>query len=138
MSEEPTPTPLPQAAPSLGLASAGGLDSVISVGLFMIANRLGGLGWAIAASTTWSLKAAITRRRKGVAIGKLLPITTGVLIIRGVVGIVTDSKAIYFGSGIAIQAAIGLGLIVSALIGRSVIGELAPRVLPFPPHVSAD
>jgi hypothetical protein len=138
MSEEPTPTPLPEAAPSLGLASAGGLDSVISVALFMVANRLGGLGWAIAASTTWSLKAAITRRRKGVAIGKLLPITAGVLIIRGVIGIVTDSKAIYFGSGIAIQAAIGLGLILSAVIGRSVIGELAPRVLPFPPHVTAD
>jgi hypothetical protein len=122
---------------TLGLSSSGGMDSVISVALFMVANRLGGLGWAIAASTTWSLKAAITRRRKGVAIGKLLPITTGVLLIRGIVGIVTDSKAIYFGSGIAIQAAIGLALIISAVVGRSVIGEIAPRVLPFPPHVAA-
>jgi hypothetical protein len=137
----PPPPPLPQPQPTrpvaFGLSSSGGLDSVISVAAFMIANRLGGLGWAIAASTTWSLKAAITRRRKGMAIGKLLPITTAVLLIRGIVGIVTDSKAIYFGSGIAIQAAIGLGLIISALIGRSVIGEIAPRVLPFPPHVAA-
>ena len=53
-----------------GLASSGGMDSVISVAAFMVANRLGGLGWAIAASTAWSLKAAYTRRRKGVGIGK--------------------------------------------------------------------
>jgi hypothetical protein len=124
-------------APSIGLASSGGLDSVISVAAFMVANRLGGLGWAIAASTAWSLKAASTRRRKGVAIGKLLPITTAVLLVRGTVGIVTDSKAIYFGSGIAIQAAIGLGLILSVVIGRSVLGELAPKILPFPGHVAS-
>jgi hypothetical protein len=135
---EPTPEPTqtPSVAP-VGLASAGGIDSVISVAAFMIANRLGGLGWAIAASTTWSLIAAFRRHRSGKAIGKLLPVTAAVLLIRGTVGIVTDSKAIYFGSGIAIQAAIGLALIVSALIGRSVIGEFAPRVLPFPAHVAA-
>jgi hypothetical protein len=121
----------------LGLASSGGLDSVISVGVFMIANRWGGLGWAIGLSTAWSLTAAFRRRRKGLAIGKLLPITAAVLLVRGVIGIVTDSKAIYFGSGIAIQAAIGVGLIASALVGKSVIGQFAHRVLPFPAFVVA-
>jgi hypothetical protein len=120
-----------------GLASSGGMDSVISVAAFMIANRLGGLGWAIAASTAWSLRAAYVRRRKGIGVGKLLPVTAGVLVIRGVVGIVTDSEAIYFGSGIAIQAGIGLALVISVLIGRSFIGEFAPRILPFPGHVVA-
>jgi hypothetical protein len=121
----------------MGLASSGGLDSVISVGAFMVANRLGGLGWAIAASTSWSLVASFRRHRRGLAVGKLLPITAAVLLIRGTVGIVTDSKAIYFGSGIAIQATIGVGLIVSVLIGRSVLGEIIPRLLPFPRHVAA-
>ena len=120
-----------------GLASSGGMDSVISVIAFMVANRLGGLGWAIAASTAWSLKAAYTRRRKGIGIGKLLPITSTVLVIRGIIGIATDSKAFYFGSGIAIQAGIGLALLISVIIGRSFIGEFAPRVLPFPGHVAA-
>ncbi|HEX7096194.1 MAG TPA: hypothetical protein VF183_09940, partial [Acidimicrobiales bacterium] len=96
-----------------------------------------GLGWAIAASTAWSLRAAYVRRRKGLAIGKLLPITAAVLIARGVVGIVTDSKAIYFGSGIAIQAGVGLALVASVIVGRSFIGEVAHRVLPFPAHVVA-
>lgn len=124
--------------PQVGLASSGGLDSVISVAAFMIANRLGGLGWAIAASTLWSLRAGYVRRRRGLAIGKLLPITAAVLIARGVVGIVSDSKAIYFGSGIAIQAGIGLALIVSVIVGRSFIGEVAHKVLPFPPFVVRD
>jgi len=119
-----------------GLASSGGMDSVISVAAFMVGNRLGGLGWAIAASTAWSLRAALVRRRKGVAIGKLLPITASVLVIRGIIGIVTDSKAIYFGSGIAIQATVGLVLLLSVVVGRSLIGEFAPRLLPFPRHVS--
>jgi hypothetical protein len=129
---------LSQDAPAqpIGLVSSGGLDSIISVAAFMVANRLGGLGWAIAASTVWSLVASVRRHRRGLAVGKLLPITASVLLLRGTIGIVTDSKAIYFGSGIAIQAAIGLGLVASALIGRSVIGELAPRVLPFPGHVA--
>ena len=137
--DRPPSSPSPSSPPQqpFGLSSSGGLDPVISVAAFMIANRLGGLGWAIAASTAWSLKAAYTRRRKGLAIGKLLPITATVLVVRGVVGIVTDSKAVYFGSGIAIQASIGLALIVSVLIGRSVIGEFAPRIFPFPPHVVA-
>jgi hypothetical protein len=144
MSDEESNSPAPSEEPSgptvparVGLASSGGLDSIISVGAFMVANRLGGLGWAIAASTAWSLVASVRRHRKGLAIGKLLPITAAVLLIRGTVGIVTDSKAIYFGSGIAIQAAIGLGLIISAFVGRSVLGEIIPKVLPFPRHVAA-
>jgi hypothetical protein len=134
---EPTSeTPAAATPPPTGLAPPPGtMDSIISVAAFMIANKLGGLPWAIAASTAWSLKAALSRRRKGLAIGKLLPITAGYLVVRGAIGIATDSEAIYFGMGIATQAAIGLGLIVSALIGRSVIGEFAPRVLPFPTHV---
>lgn len=119
-----------------GLASSGGMDSIISVAAFMIANRLGGLGWAIAASTVWSLRAGFVRRRKGLAIGKLLPVTATVLVIRGVVGIVTDSEAIYFGSGIALQAGIGVALISSVVIGRPFIGEVAPKLLPFPRHVA--
>jgi hypothetical protein len=132
--DEPAASTVP--AP-VGLASSGGLDSVISVGAFMLANRLGGLGWAIAASTSWSLVASYRRHRKGLAVGKLLPVTAAVLLIRGTVGIVTDSKAIYFGSGIAIQATIGVGLVVSALVGRSVLGAIIPRLLPFPRHVAA-
>jgi hypothetical protein len=137
MTAESQPQPQQASVEPLGLASSGGLDSVISVGLFMAANRWSGLGLAIALSTGGSLIAAFRRRRKGLAIGKLLPLTAAVLLIRGVIGIVTDSKAIYFGSGIAIQAAIGVGLIVSALIGRSVIGQFAHRVLPFPAFVVA-
>jgi hypothetical protein len=42
---------------------------------------------------------------------------------------------VYFGMGIATQAAIGLGLVISALVGRAFLAEYGPRVLPFPPHV---
>lgn len=108
-----------------------GLDSAMPVVIFIIVNRLVGLPWAIAGATAWSLKAAVTRKRRGMPIGKLLPIITVGILLRGAIGIITDSEAVYFGIGIATKAGVGVLLIVSALIGRNLIATYAPLVFGF-------
>ena len=50
---------------------------------------------------------------------------------RGIIGIVTDSEAVYFGIGIASKFAIGLALVGSVVIGRNLLGILAPYVFGF-------
>ena len=98
-------------------------DSLMPVIIFIGLNRLAGLPWAITGATLWSLKVAYTRKRRGLTIGKFLPIVTAGIIARGVIGIITDSEAVYFGIGIATKAAIGLALIGSALIGRNLVAN---------------
>lgn len=114
-------------APAMGSM----IDSVMPVILFIGLNRLAGLTWAIGAATLWSLKVAYSRKRRGLTIGKFLPIITAGIIARGIVGILTDSEAVYFGIGIATKAGIGLVLIGSAVIGRNLLAKYAPLLLGF-------
>ena len=95
--------------------------------IFLVVNRLAGLRWAVLAATVWSIKVVIDRRRAGIPLGRFMPLVTGAVIIRGVIGIVTDSETVYFGLGIASKYAIALVLITSVLIGR----PLAARAIPY-------
>ena len=107
------------------------LELTLPVLAFVIANRFGGLKWAIAAATAASVRSAYQRRRRGARVGWYLPVVTGMLIARGTIAIIFDSSAVYFGLGIATKALIGVGLMVSVLIGRPALAELAPLVIPF-------
>jgi hypothetical protein len=131
-------SPAGDPASPVGLKSVnsfGGLDAAFSVLLFIGINSQWGLAWAILASTTWSLVATYRRRRSGLPIGWYLPGVTVYLIIRGLVGIAFDSEAMYFGIGIATKALIGVGLAISVVAGRPIVGELIPFVIPFPENV---
>ncbi len=133
MTEEPEPTATDPEVPALptGGVGVGMFDAIMPVVLFIGLNRVAGLPWAIAAATLWSLKVAITRKRRGLSIGKFLPIITVGIVARGVVGIITDSEAVYFGIGIATKASIGLVLIGSAVIGRNLLAKYAPLMFGF-------
>ena len=114
---------------------SGAFDSIVSVAAFILLDRLLGLPFAIAGATGWSLKATYVKHRKGQRVGWLLPTTTLYLITRGTIGIITDSRAAYFGIGIGTKAAIGVGLIGSVVIGRGIGALYAHRALPFPEEV---
>ena len=138
--EEPQPVPPGPAAPrplNPSFRESGAFDSIVSVGAFIILDKFAGLPWAIAGATAWSLKATYVKHRKGQSIGWLLPTTTLYLIVRGTIGIVTDSRAVYFGIGIGTKMLIGLGLIGSVIIGRGLLATYAHRILPFPDDVRA-
>jgi hypothetical protein len=126
----PAPRPL-----NPSFRESGAFDSIVSVAAFIVLDKIAGLPWAIAGATAWSLKATYVKHRKGQAIGWLLPTTTVYLIIRGVIGIITDSRAVYFGIGIGTKMLIGLGLIGSVVIGRGILAMYAHRILPFPEAV---
>lgn len=129
---QPTPRPL-----NPSFRESGAFDSIISVIIFLALDKIAGLPWAIAGATAWSLKATYTKHRKGQAIGWLLPITTVYLILRGTISIIFDSRAVYFGIGIATKLLIGTAIIGSVIIGRGLLATYAHRVLPFPDHVRA-
>ena len=107
------------------------LDSVMPIILFLALRRFAGLAWGIAGATVWALKVAYMRKRRGHPIGKFLPIITLGIIVRGAVGILTDSEAVYFGIGIGVKAAVGVALIASTVIGRNLIAAYAPVLLGF-------
>lgn len=120
-----------EGAPPLPGVGGNPLDSIMPIILFLGLRRLFGLAWGIVGATAWALKVAVQRKRSGHPIGKFLPIITAGIIARGIVGIITDSEAVYFGIGIGVKAAIGVALICSVLIGRNLIATYAPLLVGF-------
>lgn len=86
---------------------------------------------AVVASVAWSIASVIRRRRQGLAAGRFVPIVTAWLVIRGLVGVLTGNEDVFFGMSIAAKAAIGIALVVSVLIGRSVAATGAPYIFGF-------
>ena len=129
--DTPRPDELAQGSPPLPGMGGNPLDSIMPIILFLGLRRLFGLTWGIVGATAWALKVAVQRKRNGHPIGKFLPIITVGIIARGIIGIVTDSEAVYFGIGIGVKAAIGVGLIVAVLVGRNFVAEYAPLVMGF-------
>ena len=93
--------------------------------------RFWGLGPAIGAITVVSVLSGFLRVRHGVGVGKLLPLVTVCVIVRGVVGIITDDDDIYFGIGIGYKFAIAAALVVwaSPKLKRNPATELVARTL---------
>ena len=90
------------------------LDSVLPIIIFIVFNRFFGLAWAVIGASLWVIKAVVSRYRRGEVIGRYLPILICYLIIRGVIGIITDSEAVYFGIGIGTKALIGACLLYTS------------------------
>ncbi len=107
------------------------LDSVLPVALFIGLEHFWGLAAGVAGATLWSLKVAVGRRRRGEEVGRYLPVLVAYLLVRAVIGIVTDSDAVYFGIGIGTKAAIGAALIVTVLLGKPFLVRYAHLVVPF-------
>ena len=107
------------------------IDYVAPVAIFLLLNRFAGLGWAVGGATVLGIQAAERRILRGEAVGKFLPLLIFYLLVRGLVGIITDSEDVYFGIGIATKAAIGLGLIATVRLKRSFLSQVLPVVLPF-------
>jgi hypothetical protein len=112
--------------------SGGGLvEMVMPVVVFVVVNKLAGFGWAIAAASVWSVYVAVQRKRRGSPIGRFLPAVTAMVVVRGAIGIATDSEAVYFGIGIGGKVATGVVLIGSALLGKNILARYAPMIFGF-------
>ncbi|MBC8194833.1 MAG: DUF3159 domain-containing protein [Acidimicrobiia bacterium] len=107
------------------------VDSVMPIVAFILLNRFVGLGWAVLGATAWSIKAAVSRRHRGEDVGRYLPALVVYLAIRGVIGIVTDSEAVYFGIGIGTKALIGAALVGTVIAGRPFLGRVLHLAIPL-------
>lgn len=111
------------------------LDQLMPVVLFLVfynldAVQVAGLNnieVAVIAATAWSIKAAYSRVRRGLPIGKWLPIITAYLVVRAAVAIAVErelvdfgisSEAVYFGIGIGTKMLVGLAAVGTIVVGR--------------------
>lgn len=97
--------------------------------VFLAVNRLAGLRWAVVIATICSVGTVIDRRRKGLSLGRLFPLITAALLIRGAIGAITGSEAVYFGLGIAAKYVAVAALLGSVLLGKPLAGLVAPHAL---------
>ena len=123
--------PTPGTPPSKRRQRQRTIDSVMPIVAFLVLNRWASLGWAVAGATAWSIKAAVSRRRHGEAVGRFLPLLVAYLVVRAVIGIATDSEAVYFGIGIGTKALIGMALVASAVVGRPFLARVFPLAVPL-------
>ena len=123
--------PAPGTPPSQRRQRQRTIDSVMPIVAFLVLNRWASLGWAVAGATAWSLKAAVSRRRHGEVVGRFLPLLVAYLVARGVIGIATDSEAVYFGIGIGTKALIGMVLVATAVVGRPFLARVFPLAVPL-------
>ena len=105
-----------------------GCDALLAVAAFLILNRWVSLTAAIIAATLIGVASAVLRVRLNVAIGALLPIVIAAVLIRGVVGILTN-EGVYFGIGIFYKYCIALGVILSVPLKWRLVDTSIRRTL---------
>ena len=130
-------------------------DQLMPVVLFLVFFNLDAVGVAglnnieiaIIAATGWSVKAAYSRRRRGLPIGAWLPVITGYLLVRAVISIAVErdlvdfgvsTEAVYFGIGIGTKMLVGVAAAATILVGKPFTLWLARRFMPLPEAVQRD
>ena len=131
------------------------LDQLMPVVLFLLFFNLDAarLAWlnnieiAIMAATAWSVKAAFSRRRRGLPIGAWLPVITGYLLVRAAVAVSVErdlvdfgvsTEAVYFGIGIGTKMLVGVAAAATILVRRPFMLWAARRFLPLSEAVHRD
>lgn len=109
----------------------GVVDGVIPVLLFVTVDAVAGLVWAMAAATTWAAGLALLRLARGQRTGVVVWIALAYVLARGIAGILTQSKVVFFGPGVAQTGLIGLVFLASVIARRPAVGYIAPIIYPF-------
>ena len=106
-----------------------GYDSLLAVGAFLVFNRWVSLVAAIVAVTLVGVVSAVLRVRLGLALGVLLPVVIIAVLIRGIIGIITDNEDVYLGIGIFYKYCIAAGVVASVLLRWRFIDVALRRTL---------
>lgn len=104
---------------------------------FLVANNWFGLVAGMVAATILSAGLIVIRRARGQAIGWLLPVSLGYVIVRGIAGVLTGSENVFFGFGVATSALIATAVGVTAFTRHPLAGYLMPLVVRYE-HLSMD
>lgn len=106
------------------------------VAAFYIGWKLNNLVTGIVLSTVVALALEWYERRRGRA-GALALVSGAFVIVQGVIGLIADSAVVYLAQPVLVSAIWGVANLVSAAIGRPLIGVFADAWYPFPPVIKA-
>jgi intracellular septation protein A len=104
--------------------------------VFYLAWKLGGLPAGIVAATVVALALEAYERKHG-RHGALALVSAAFVLVQGVIGLVADSAVVYLAQPVLVSAIWGVANIVSAAIGRPLMGVFADAWYPFPDEVKA-
>jgi intracellular septation protein A len=107
------------------------LEAFGPLGAFYLAHELWGLAAGIITATVVALAVEWYERRHGRR-GALALVSAAFVVIQGVVGLVADSAVVYLAQPVIVSAIWGLANLVSAAIGRPLMGVFADAWYPFP------
>jgi len=113
----------------------GFFDAVVPVALFVVLNVTSGIVAAMLAATSWAIAIGVWRMVHDRRTGVLVWLGLAYVLARGVAGMLTQSKVVFFGPGVAQTGLIGLVFLVSVFVRRPAVGYIAPIVYPFQDYV---
>jgi Protein of unknown function (DUF3159) len=103
---------------------------------FYIGSELAGLVVGIVLASAVGIALDVYERRRGRG-GTLALVSVAFVLVQAVVGLATDSAAVYLAQPVVVGAIWGLANIGSAIIGKPLAGVLADAWYPFPPAVKS-
>jgi len=113
----------------------GFFDAVVPVALFVVLNVTSGIVAAMLAATSWAIAIGVWRMVHDRRTGVLVWLGLAYVLARGVAGMLTQSKVVFFGPGVAQTGLIGLVFLVSVIVRRPAVGYIVPIVYPFQDYV---
>jgi intracellular septation protein A len=113
----------------------GFFDAVVPVALFLVLNVAAGIVAAMLAATAWAIAIGVWRMVHERRTGVLIWIGLAYVLARGAAGVLTQSKVVFFGPGVAQTGLIGLVFLVSVILRRPAVGYIAPIIYPFQDYV---
>jgi hypothetical protein len=106
------------------------------VAVFYLGWKLGALAAGIVLASAVGIALGLYERRRGRA-GALALVSVAFVLVQAIVGLATDSAAIYLAQPVIASAIWGIANIGSALVGRPLAGMFADAWYPFPPEIRA-
>jgi len=101
---------------------------------FYLAWKLGGLTAGVVTATVVALLIEAYERKHGRR-GALALVSAAFVVIQGVVGLLADSAVVYLAQPVIVSAIWAVAYLVSAAIGRPLMGVFADAWYPFPDFV---
>lgn len=106
------------------------------VAAFYLGWKLGNLTTGIALATALALGLVLYEHRRGRR-GALALVSAGFVVVQGAVGLIADSAVVYLAQPVLVSAIWGAACLVSAAVGRPLMGTFADAWYSFPPEIRA-
>jgi len=108
-------------------------EGFLPLGAFYAGLKMSGLGAGIVAATAASAVVYLLERRAG-RDGLLVRLSLAFVVVQSAIGLAAHSQTVYLAQPVLVNAAWGIAFLVSAAIGRPLVGALAGAWYHFPPE----